>query len=204
MYAHSFRSRNTTKGLPSVTFPAGYNQPFTLPDDQPLDLGRQRPEELDMGHEKHPRGLYPLVILLEAFPPEPPADGTAASPPTHRQTVPWQNACDPDGPGCALPSTLVSAAETDAPTDTAPSAPVSDTPADATTEPAPAAEPEAAGVEGATPLSVPKREATPPSKHIQSQSSFYNLTAGPNGYEAKPVAQKIMVRASHAQNPQHA
>ena len=57
-----------------------------------------------------------------------------------------------------------------------------------------AAQPDAATANAGPRASTP----APSSKLIECQASFFNLTRATDVYEAKPVAQKIMVRPSQA------
>jgi len=52
--------------------------------------------------------------------------------------------------------------------------------------------------DAASPPVLPAATSTAPSKHVHSQSTFFNLVGPPENLELKPIAQKIMVRSAAA------
>ena len=76
----SFRNRGAVRALPTMVFPKGYGQLYSLPDDALLNLGQCTPEDLDMNNDKHTRGMYPLVVHIEVLPDAPSAAADATPP----------------------------------------------------------------------------------------------------------------------------
>jgi len=191
---NSFRSKSN-KAVPKMTFPKGYGLQFSLPEDQLLDFSHAKPEELDIKHERHARGMYPLVILIEVFP----QALRMQTPPNWQFDEPRMLIYDAllaralhvplaEEAAEAAAARKAAVAASEAKTEGAsPNAEANST-AEAAAGSASASSPPIVGASAGT-------DDTTPSKHVHSQSTFFNLVGPLENLELKPIAQKIMVRS---------